>query len=692
MNSHKIGVGVLVILCLVVGVSQTQAQPVMLVKDIRPGPVRTITSFITDVNGTAFFSIWEELWKSDGTVNGTVLVKLFSEKGVVRDLTNVNGVLLFSAFDDSSGAELWKSDGTTAGTVLVKDIWPGVSSGLNTGVSNHFINVNGTLFFVAEDGTTGEELWKSDATTAGTALVKDINPFGTSNPARMVNVNGTLFFSASDGTILAELWKSDGTAAGTVLVKDINPGFPTSNPAPGVHLNGILLLAADDGVTGSELWKSDGTTAGTVLVKDINPSGSSFPGLMVKINDTVLINADDGTNGRELWKSDGTAAGTVLVKDINSGASSSGPGDMTVVNGTLFFSADDGVNGRELWKSDGTTAGTVLVKDIRPGANGSLSSTNNFTNVNGELFFTADDGTTGVELWKSDGTTEGTVLVKDIYPLGNSDPVELENINGTLFFNAFEEIHARELRAVQSPVTVTLTPSNPPIQIPPAGGSFQFDITLENISGESQNKQVWNMITLPNGGTVGPTIGPVSPTIASGESVSRTLTQEVPGSASAGQYTYTLNVGLFPDTIDASDSFTFTKVSPTSGLQASASREFNTWKVLGAPNERGSVTAESEQGGLLPEEFVLEQNYPNPFNPSTVIRYVLNQDTRVNLKIYNMLGQEVVTLVNEFQSTGAKSVFWDSRDSSGQPVSAGIYLYKIEAGDVVEINKMVLIK
>ena len=147
----------------------------------------------------------------------------------------MNGTLFFTANDGTHGDELWKSDGTAAGTVLVKDINPGSPAIRRLQpqlVPRNLTNVNGTLFFTANDGTHGDELWKSDGTAAGTVLVKDINPGGTcirllvpnSSIPNLTNVNGTLFFAANDGAHGDELWKSDGTAAGTVLVKDINPG------------------------------------------------------------------------------------------------------------------------------------------------------------------------------------------------------------------------------------------------------------------------------------------------------------------------------------------------------------------------------------------------------------------------------------------------------------------------------------
>jgi ELWxxDGT repeat protein len=343
-----------------------------------------------------------------------------------RDRTPAeNGTLFFVGWDYWHGSELWKSDGTTAGTVMVADINPG-RGGSNPG---NLTNVNGTLFFTANDGTHGVELWKSDGTAAGTVMVQDIYPgsswhvnggysyYGpnSSSPSNLTNVNGELFFVADDGVHGRELWKSNGTGttinkknggttSGTVLVADINPGSSSSNPSNLINVNGLLYFTANDGTHGQELWKSDGTAAGTVMIKDINPgSGSSNPGNLTKVNGTLLFSASDGAHGNELWKSDGTTAGTVMVADINPGSGGSYPCDLTNVNGTLFFSANDGTHGYELWQSDGTAAGTVLVADINPGS-GNFDP-GNLTNVNGTPFFSANDGVRGYELWRLPSAT-----------------------------------------------------------------------------------------------------------------------------------------------------------------------------------------------------------------------------------------------------------------------------------------------
>jgi len=96
--------------------------------------------------------------------------------------------------------------------------------------------------------------------------------------------------------------------------------------------------------------------------------------------------------------------------------------------------------------------------------------------------------------------------------------------------------------------------------------------------------------------------------------------------------------------------------------------------------------------GLLPDEFALHQNYPNPFNPVTTLRYDLAEDAVVNIIIHDMLGRQVKTLINRTQDAGYKSVNWNATNDYGKPVSAGIYLYQIQAGEYISTKKMVLLK
>ena len=105
-----------------------------------------------------------------------------------------------------------------------------------------------------------------------------------------------------------------------------------------------------------------------------------------------------------------------------------------------------------------------------------------------------------------------------------------------------------------------------------------------------------------------------------------------------------------------------------------------------------NITLSTNEYANIPNNFILYQNFPNPFNPITKLRYNLPSDALVTLSIYDMLGREITQLVNISQEAGFKSVQWDATDSMGRPVSAGVYLYQIEAGEFVQTKKMVLLK
>lgn len=463
-------------------------------------------SNLTDVNGTLFFTATDpvngtELWKSDGTPAGTILVKDINIGTLNSNpslLTNVNGILFFAATDAVNGTELWKSDGTDAGTVKVKDIYPGTAS------SNlsYLTNVNGTLFFSAMPDnavTYGYELWKSDGTDAGTVMVKDIRTgWQSSSPAFLTEMNNTLYFQANDGVNGTELWKSDGTDAGTIIVHDIASG--SSVPDYLINVNGTLFFWADiaggSGASNRELWKSDGSDAGTVLVKDINvggsPSepGSALPHPMLNVNGILYFIAYDGASGVgfELWKSDGTDAGTVRVKDINLGFNNSGIRNFTNINNTIYFDATDGstspYNGKELWKSDGTDAGTVIVRDIVSGTGD--SSPNYITNANGVLYFAA--GNSSTSLWKSDGLASGTTN------LNVSTPKYLTYVNGILFFSGYDATNYQELWAINITTGIEENNNNfsPTIYPNPTTGIFQ--LTTDNIQSAKLELEIYNLL------------------------------------------------------------------------------------------------------------------------------------------------------------------------------------------------------
>ena len=399
----------------------------------------------------------------DGNYNGSS----FPEGSYPGSLIEFNDQLYFSANDGENGNELFVTDGTAEGTQLLVDLNPGVYDG-NYGppfpegsYAGNFIEFNNKLYFTANDGENGNELFVTDGTAEGTQLLVDLNPgvydgnYGPPFPegsyaGNFIEFNNKLYFTANDGENGNELFVTDGTAEGTQLLVDLNPSvydgnygppFPEgSNPSNFIEFDNKLYFTANDGESGNELFVSDGTAEGTQLLIDLNsnisdsnyrpafPEGS-YASSFIEFDNKLYFTANDGESGNEIFVSDGTAEGTQLLVDLNPSVydGNYGPAfpegsyasDFIEFNGKLYFTANDGESGRELFVSDGTAAGTQLLVDLRPDSSYGYNSGSNPYNLvefNGKLYFSANDGESGNELFVTDGTAEGTQLVADINP------------------------------------------------------------------------------------------------------------------------------------------------------------------------------------------------------------------------------------------------------------------------------------
>jgi hypothetical protein len=154
---------------------------------------------------------------------------------------------------------------------------------------------------------------------------------------------------------------------------------------------------------------------------------------------------------------------------------------------------------------------------------------------------------------------------------------------------------------------------------------------------------------------------------------------------------WTLYKAPVPDSLDGLPIWVAFRYWHTNGGPSGANSD-NVWldHIIYA---NGGLTAIDDKNDVHQDRFTLYQNYPNPFNPTTTIAYDLNKSADVTIKIYNLAGQEVNTLVNnENQSPGSKQVVWDGRDSNGHQVASGIYLYKLQAGSTIQTRKMILLK
>ncbi len=285
------------------------AQVPNLLKDINPGIGGcTFGQFTLLPNNNILFFVNTPtpnvgLWTSDGSTAGTKLLK-----GIAgSQFTDYAGKKFFAT--GHHGYPLWKTDGTLAGTDSIPI--PGLTAIASMTVWNNL------LIFAGTHTASGTELWRSDGTAAGTYILKDAWAGVASSILLFplpywVSSNGYFYFAANDGIHGNEFWRTDGTSAGTILLKDIHPGSASAIPSffkPWAGNNGVYF-AADDGVNGYQTWFTDGTTANTILLLNHGPGSSALP----EFSPLFLGNTAYFTvNSRALFKTDGTVANTSSV-------------------------------------------------------------------------------------------------------------------------------------------------------------------------------------------------------------------------------------------------------------------------------------------------------------------------------------------------------------------------------------------
>jgi ELWxxDGT repeat protein len=332
-----------------------------------------------------------------------------------------NGMVYFAANGGAEGMELWRSNGAEAQTQLFVDLLPG-SPQSNPGT---FSTAIGKLFFNAGNPDGGRGSYVTDGTLAGTTLITAF-PFETF--LGEVGSNAYFYRAPALGNP-GEIWKTDGSVAGTIKIADLQVADS------GVEFDGSLFIPARSSVSlDSSLWKINPTndtvqevTTGPINVFDLKVYAGSlyFSG---DLDET-------GTSDSFLLRLDSGAFAPALVQNSGSVRLASSPENKAVVAGVLYFTATSPDAGYELWRTDGTSDGTMLVKDIFPGTNGSIPG--GLIEAAETLYFIANDGSSGYELWRSDGSEAGTFLVKDTNPgPGNSQISQLVNLNGRVVFAA----------------------------------------------------------------------------------------------------------------------------------------------------------------------------------------------------------------------------------------------------------------
>jgi len=293
-----------------------------------------------------FWSTAEQLWQSDGAPPGTIMLQPHLK---VTSMVEAGGILYFAGDSDSVQNGIGQSDGTTDFTFWLATASP------ESGYLDSLTAADSHLFFVFDSSNPG--LWAMNIHGKQMAIeVLPQPPQQHDLGARFLTALGSLLiFSFDDSVNGRELWKSDGTPAGTAILADIADGPSSGNPEfLTVAGNGVYFVARENS-TGAELWKTDGKKKGTVRLTDLRAGeGGSFPTLLVPapFDDGVLFAATTPDRGTELWWSSGAPDSAEPLPEVIDGPTGSDPRELTVAGLSLFFVAMDADGANRLWTLD----------------------------------------------------------------------------------------------------------------------------------------------------------------------------------------------------------------------------------------------------------------------------------------------------------------------------------------------------
>jgi len=292
----------------------------------------------------------QSLVRSDGTSEGTEIIKILEPNrgvnGINNDFVNLGDtILLFSDGHPDFGPELWRTDGTPNGTYVLKNIRLLNDDRFHI---NRLNNFNGIAYFKADDGFSGEKVWRSDGTEQGTFALS--NNIGSIRD--IVYLNGEIFFTAYNSNarkyFLAKVSPDDKT---TEIIYLFGLGRDFKYFQSLRVMNNQLFFVAYNDDSGQVLLRYDPSNYETEILKDNDAVFDETIRYLTVIDSVLVFSSNNEQSGSELWISDGTIAGTRMKSDINPGGASSNPSHFYPYEEFIYFSADAGNGiGTELYK------------------------------------------------------------------------------------------------------------------------------------------------------------------------------------------------------------------------------------------------------------------------------------------------------------------------------------------------------
>ena len=318
---------------------------------------------------------------SDGSAK---LVRNIDHTGAVDAMFfgEINGITFFSTSTDTNGRELWRTDGTSDGTYMVQDVNPGTANGIFYGAEGIVFN-NALYFGGLSQAYPGTALWTLVNESTGPEFVTNTRSSTSSNadPSDFLVYDGRLIFNALEdngtGGTNHKVFVGTGTAGNDTLIDSTvssNDGFSTDQALifkGDLYFQGSAGLYADGG-KGDVLYKSDGTQAGTEVLADINETiylnSDARTGHLVSVGNYFVFPANDAADddsnttydNSEIWVSDGTTAGTQVIKNLHPGTTHI---SSLVSTGTTayFVAVAEGSSTFEIWRTQGTAATTEMI-------------------------------------------------------------------------------------------------------------------------------------------------------------------------------------------------------------------------------------------------------------------------------------------------------------------------------------------